>query len=323
MNMINIFEILWKKFRALGTLAAVIVTSCTNCPKEEIDAMLAAIPDFETRNRGVDLKGWVPSSVTSKAGGETYNYYHMPSKKKDAPTFVLIHGMFLDGRTFLNFGKLAEDFELISLELPHDSMYYTGYNSDFPKLLQVMLDALGLERIHLGGVSLGGQIAMFYVMADHKTQVDGLALISTDLSKDEKELKKNKSRARAALKITRDEDNRIICMINKLSNRKKKNATPEDEEVMKIFSLKKPSFYREVLYCAIHTESVHPLKTIDVPTVVIHGTEDSTIPFDSGKNLVNYIPSSELKVVQGGEHGMAYTRADEVVGYIREKFVKK
>lgn len=322
MEMKNMFEAIRKKFRALGALTAVIVTSCTHCPKEEIDAMLASIPDFETRNRGADLKGWVPKSVTSKESGETYDYYQMPSKKKDAPTFVLVHGMFLDGRTFLNFGKLADDFELISLELPHDSIYYKGKKDDFPKLLQVFLDALGLKRIYLGGVSLGGQIAMFYMEQDPRTQVDGLALISTDITKTDEELKKAKKSARAVLKITRDEDHRMICLIKGLSDRKRKSKDPEDQEVMKIFSIKRPSFYREVLYTALTMEKVPELGKITAPTVIIHGTADTTIPFDKAKNLVSYIPNAKLEVLDGAEHGMAFTRADQVVDRIRKHLLK-
>ena len=319
----KILATITKKIQNLGTLVALLASSCTNCPKEEVDAVIASIPDFAKKNQGADLKGWTYKNVTSEVSGETYYYYHLPAKKPNAETFVLIHGMFLDGRTFLNFSSLAEDFSLIALELPHDSIYYTGNNPDFPKLLQVFLDALKLERIHLGGVSLGGQIAMFYMEQDPKTQVDGLALISTDMTKDEKELRKAMRRARAVLKVTKDDDRKMICLLGNLADRKRKKATLEDEEVMKIFSVKHPSFYRQVLYTAINMRAVPRLDKIKAPTLVIHGTDDSTIPFDSAKNLVNYIPNSELKVIEGGEHGMAYTRADEVVNFIKQRFVKK
>jgi pimeloyl-ACP methyl ester carboxylesterase len=310
-----------KKGRNIGTLIALLTSSCANCEKEEVDAIFASIPDFETKNAGSDLKGWTYEKVISEKSRETYYYYHMASKKQGAPAFVLVHGMFLDGRTFLNFGSLASDFELISLELPHDSKYYSGHSPDFPKLLQDFLDTMSLERIYLGGVSLGGQIAMFYMEQDPKTQVDGLALISTDMVKSERELRKAKRRAKGVLKLTKDDDGKMLCLLNNLAERKKKNATPEDEEVMKIFSIKHPSFYREVLYTAINMTHPPRLDKIDVPTLIIHGDEDSTIPFKSAKHLVDHIPNSELEVISGGEHAMAYTRADEVVNLIKKRFV--
>ncbi len=314
--MSSINDIITKNVRLLGVLFVVLLTSCAHCPKEETDALLASVPDLDHKNQGVDLKGWTYEKVISESG-ETLHYYHMASKKPNAEPFVMVHGMFLDGRTWLNFAPLADEFELFALDLPHDSMYYTGNSSDFPKILQQFLDVLGLKRIYLAGVSLGGQISMFYLTQHPRTQVDGLVLISTDMAKSEEEVKKMNRRGLAALKITRNDDARTICLVNKLANRKKNSADPAEQEVMKIFSLKPPTFYREAMYISLNLKEPPPLKDIAVPTLVIHGDADATIPFEDAKHLVDYIPHSELKVVQGGEHNMVYTRADEVIDYIR------
>jgi pimeloyl-ACP methyl ester carboxylesterase len=314
--MTSIIGTISKKAWILSIPFVALFTSCAHCPKEETDALLASVPDLDHKDHKVDLKGWTYEKVVTKFG-ETLHYYHMASKKPNAEPFVLVHGMFLDGRTWLNFAPLSDEFELFALDLPHDSMFYTGYTTDFPKLLQQFLDALQLKRIYLAGVSLGGQISMYYMINHPKTKVDGLVLISTDAAKSEEDVKKANRMAETALKLTSGEDDKMICLVNKLANRKKNSTDPADQEVMKIFSLKSPSFYREAIYISYNLKEPTPIHNITVPTLVIHGDADSTIPFDSAKHLVEYIPNSELKVVRNGEHNMVYTRADEVIAYIR------
>ena len=235
----------------------------------------------------------------------------------------MVHGMFLDGRTWLNFAPLADTFELFALDLPHDSMYYTGHTYDFPTILQQFLDAKGLKRIYLAGVSLGGQISMYYMTQHPKTQVDGLLLISTDMAKSEKEVKRWNKNAEIGLKVTGNDDAKTLCLVNSLANRVRKSKDPADQEVMKIFALKPASFYREAMYISYNLKAPPPLSQITVPTLIIHGDNDGTIPFDKARHLVDYIPNAELKVVQGGEHNMVYTRADDVIAYIRAWLAKK
>lgn len=321
----SVSERIIKQFKKAAFLLLTLpgISGCvTRCPEKEIDAALASIPDPETKNNGADLKGWEYKKVRSKTSGQTYYYYHMASEKPGAPVFVLLHGMFLDGRTFLNFGDLATDFELVAPELPQASPFFDGQVKDFPNLLQDFLDAMHIERMYLGGVSLGGQIAMFYMVYLHKTPVEGLALITTDMVKDEKELRAAQKNARRILKITRDDDRRMICLLSKLSTRKKEKADATEQEVMKIFSVKHPSFYRQVLYTAGNMKAPPDLKTIHTPTLIVLGDADTTIPFDSAKHLVEYIPGAKMEVVKGGEHSSAYTRGPEIVAMIKKAFLE-
>jgi pimeloyl-ACP methyl ester carboxylesterase len=54
------------------------------------------------------------------------------------------------------------------------------------------------------------------------------------------------------------------------------------------------------------------LPKVDVPTLVIHGDGDATVPFEgSGKRTHEAIGGSELHVVAGGPHGINVSHADE------------
>ena len=55
------------------------------------------------------------------------------------------------------------------------------------------------------------------------------------------------------------------------------------------------------------------LPKIDVPTLVVHGTEDRILPFDStAKRLPGLIADMKLVTVEGGPHNIAWTHAEIV-----------
>jgi len=54
------------------------------------------------------------------------------------------------------------------------------------------------------------------------------------------------------------------------------------------------------------------LEKVTVPTLVIHGDSDGTVPFEvSGKRSAETIPGAELVVVEGAPHGLNTTHAAE------------
>ncbi|MFD9380109.1 alpha/beta fold hydrolase [Streptomyces sp. NPDC059999] len=55
------------------------------------------------------------------------------------------------------------------------------------------------------------------------------------------------------------------------------------------------------------------LPRIDVPTLIIHGDADRTLPVDATAiPLSKAIAGAELHIVEGGPHGLTWTHADEV-----------
>lgn len=54
------------------------------------------------------------------------------------------------------------------------------------------------------------------------------------------------------------------------------------------------------------------LRAIDVPTLVIHGDSDATVPLEgSGQRTHEAVAGSELKVIQGAPHGLNVSHAQE------------
>ncbi|MEN3793478.1 alpha/beta hydrolase [Fulvimarina sp. MAC3] len=62
------------------------------------------------------------------------------------------------------------------------------------------------------------------------------------------------------------------------------------------------------------TDFREDLKAFDVPTLVIHGTGDSIVPFEiSGKKTAEMLSDAELKAYDGEPHGLHYTSQDRLV----------
>ena len=62
-----------------------------------------------------------------------------------------------------------------------------------------------------------------------------------------------------------------------------------------------------------HTDLRPDMEKFDVPTLVMHGTGDETVPIDaSGRKAAKAIEGAELKEYDGAPHGMLVTHAEEV-----------
>jgi non-heme chloroperoxidase len=68
---------------------------------------------------------------------------------------------------------------------------------------------------------------------------------------------------------------------------------------------------RATLMCAkafSSTDFRNEMKSVNVPTLIIHGDEDETVPIDpTGKEAAKTIPDSQLIVYPGAPHGLFYT----------------
>ena len=58
------------------------------------------------------------------------------------------------------------------------------------------------------------------------------------------------------------------------------------------------------------------LTRIDVPTLLLWGDADPISPVAVGRRLAELLPRSELVIVPGGTHDLAFERADYVLPHI-------
>lgn len=62
-----------------------------------------------------------------------------------------------------------------------------------------------------------------------------------------------------------------------------------------------------------HTDFRADLPKIDIPVLVMHGTEDRVLPIEAcGPRTHELIPGSEYVPIEGASHGLCWTHADEI-----------
>ena len=73
---------------------------------------------------------------------------------------------------------------------------------------------------------------------------------------------------------------------------------------------------RATLECATTfstTDFREEMVTINVPTLIIHGDEDKTVPIDiSSKKAAKLIPNCQYIVYEGAPHGLFYTEKEKL-----------
>ena len=145
-------------------------------------ALMAAFPEDTTRimftaerqRSGLELRSTV-------VDGETWHY--LEGGSPDAPVLLLLHGFGGDKDNWTRFSRtLVENYRVIAPDLPGfgDSARHTDWDyslSAQSDRLEGFVAALKLDPLHIGGNSMGGQLAALYTHG-HPEQVRSLVLLN-------------------------------------------------------------------------------------------------------------------------------------------------
>ena len=174
-----------------------------------------------------------------------------------------------------------------------------------------LLDALGIERAHIVGASMGGMIAQL-VAADHPHKT--LSLTSIMSSTGNPNLPRATPEAMARLNTPAPDPNKDLegFLASAVEGAKvMASRYPPDEGAVRAQSLAdfKRSYYpvgfqRQYAGVIASPDRRPKLKTITAPTVVIHGDADPLVPVEGGRDTAANIPGAELIVVPGVGHEM-------------------
>lgn len=178
-----------------------------------------------------------------------------------------------------------------------------------------VLDALGLSRAHVVGMSMGGGIAQFLAI-EHSSRVASLTLISTSPGGpgDNADLPPMEERMRALFAEPAPEpdwsDRTAVIEYVVQGIPPFAGSCTIAEDILR--SLVVRIVDRTTSIASTMTnhwilpaggDSLRPrLGTVTAPTLVMHGTEDPLLPFGHGEALANEIPGAVLIRLEGVGH---------------------
>jgi non-heme chloroperoxidase len=77
--------------------------------------------------------------------------------------------------------------------------------------------------------------------------------------------------------------------------------------------LASPKATRDCVRAWSETDFRADLRAFDLPTLIVHGDDDATVPWEkSGKLSAELVPSAEVKLYEGAPHGLFYTHRDRL-----------
>jgi pimeloyl-ACP methyl ester carboxylesterase len=181
-----------------------------------------------------------------------------------------------------------------------------------------VLDAAGIEKAVLAGVSIGGYV-LFEFWRRYRERVSGLALVDTKAQADNAEGRESRLRSAADV-MERGTEPFIDAMLPRLVGASTRRARPDLVESARTMMLRmSPEDIAQVQRgMAERPDSVATLKTIDVPVLIAVGDEDELSPVADAELMRQNISRSQLKVVPGAGHYAVWEKPDEMGRLLRQ-----
>ena len=185
--------------------------------------------------------------------------------------------------------------------------------------LAALLDRLGLDRVVLGGSSMGGYATMAFARR-HPERLAGLVLIGTKASADPPEAAANRERIAAA--VLADPSSTVLAdeILPRLLGETSKQRRPEVQEQVRaqVAEAKPEAVAWAQRAMAARPDSLDVLRALDVPAVVVVGTEDPLSSVADAEAMAEALPDSRLVVVPEAGHLVSLEAPDAVDAAVRE-----
>lgn len=247
--------------------------------------------------------------------------YELHGPNNNAPCLVLSHCLAADmGLWEEQIRELGRFYRVLSYDIrghgfssaPEGDYSMDGLAED----LRALLDHLGLEQVHLAGISLGGMIGQVFALK-HPGYLESLTLCDTTC------------RVPAGLQSVWEE--RIETVRSKgmeavVKPTLERWLTPEFREehpdttdrIADMIRSTPVSGFAGCCRAISRFDACGELHTIKVPTRVVVGENDPGTPVEEAEAIQQRIPGAELRVLSGARHLTCVEAAQEFNCVLRE-----
>ena len=184
-----------------------------------------------------------------------------------------------------------------------------------------LLDALGIEKAHVVGASMGGMIVQEILIRHPERVLTATSIMSTT---GDPSLPPATPDALNVLMspapLERDSylDNSVVVwqVLNGDGFPLRETAVRENAARAFDRGLNPAGTARQMAAIFASGSRREPLKQVKVPTLVIHGAADPLVPLAAGEDTAAHIPDAELLVIEKMGHGLPIETWPEVIGAI-------
>ncbi|HEX2675463.1 MAG TPA: alpha/beta hydrolase [Polyangiales bacterium] len=167
-----------------------------------------------------------------------------------------------------------------------------------------VLDALGAQRANVLGTSMGGMIAQQVALA-HRARVAKLVLMSTTAGGASAVPPWPEAVALFSPPQGMSLADQRRWSLRVITGPGFAEANAQKIEDMVQLRLRVPTkgrVFQSQLEAIFNSDRSEAVRQLDLPTLVIHGTEDSLVPVGNGKELAARIPGAKLELLEGCGH---------------------
>jgi pimeloyl-ACP methyl ester carboxylesterase len=179
-------------------------------------------------------------------------------------------------------------------------------------------DDAGVGRAAFAGVSIGGYV-LFEFWRRYRARVAGFAFCDTRAPADTPESRANRLKSAEDV-IERGTEPFIESMVPRLFGESTRRNRPDLVEVARRMMLKMSAENIAAVQrgMAQRPDSVSTLMTINVPTLVVVGEEDTLSPVADAELMRQHIPGAQLRVIPKAGHYAVFEQAAQVTSVLQE-----
>lgn len=204
-----------------------------------------------------------------------------------------------------------------------------GQKIDAPYLLSDMaadaiglLDALGIDRAHMVGASMGGMIAQV-IAATYPQRTRSLVSIMSTSGRMGLPMGKPEAVAMLSAQPEGPAREQLVAHGIKLRTVIGSPGYPTDPAMMRTLVERNldrryypPGAARQYLAIMASGPRVDLLKTVKVPTLVLHGDDDPLLPVECGRDVAGLVPGAKIETFPGWGHDVPEQMVPKLVASI-------
>lgn len=248
--------------------------------------------------------------------------------RPDAPPLLLVMGLALSARGWASLpSRLASDFRVIVFDnrgtgrsTPDRGLFLIrDLADDAAAVLDAALEDPGMP-VHVFGVSMGGVIAQELTLR-HPKRVRSLVLGCTYACWRRSEKASVKTAARLVRSLFIEPKNAVALSAPYLVSAEFYESNPAAlaDWLREAGRAPARTAGRQLLGIVLHSAESR-LDAIDVPTLVVTGTDDRLVPAANSRHLARRIRGARLVELEGAGHCFPLEREDETVATLRSFF---